>query len=126
MLKLNHRNPVSAKGWKEIWGGGILFFTLSHSPAPTQKEKFVAYIKLGVDRLAILITSDRFLMLDRSSSPEMVVTMEVWFSGIIRMEIISEPLSAGSLYYLHFLVSDEVCMLFYVCVCVCACVHEGI
>ena len=108
------------------YGGGILFFTLSHSPAPTQKEKFVAYIKLGVDRLAILITSDRFLMLDRSSSPEMVVTMEVWFSGIIRMEIISEPLSAGSLYYLHFLVSDEVCMLFYVCVCVCACVHEGI
>ena len=56
-----------------------------------------------MDRLALLITSERCLTVDRVEGRD-VVTMEVWFSGVYRMQVVREAFMC----YLEFLVSEEV------------------
>ena len=60
-------------------------------------------VKLGVERLAVLVTSERFLTIDRIDTRD-IVTSECWFSGLHRMEVVREQFVC----YLQCFVSSEV------------------
>lgn len=80
--------------------GRRLMLMLNHQ---NQHEKFVAYVQLGVDEQAILITGDRFLILDTRGGPPPIVCQEVWFSGCYNMEVVRTDF----LFYLQFRVSYQ-------------------
>eukprot|EP00050_Salpingoeca_kvevrii_P000824 m.156882 g.156882 ORF g.156882 m.156882 type:complete len:3776 (-) comp10222_c0_seq1:35-11362(-) len=72
-------------------------------------ERFVAKVRVGVNRCLLLVTSERVMIVDNIPTGGLGVSSEIWYSGLYRSEVQRERTQARNayIYYLSFVVSVD-------------------